>query len=116
MPQDGRVGFRCKCGMSLAVPGLSLAEGESIEDGKRRLTEEDWKLTISHLGCALGVKQITCTPDKLILLRSTGTADRTKGQLARLSAREVAATGPPTSAVEKKGQVLNTRTSAAAAG
>ena len=54
MPEDGRVGFRCKCGMALAVPGLSLVEGESLEAGKRRLRGEDWRLTVSHLGCELG--------------------------------------------------------------
>ncbi len=86
MPEGGRVGFRCKCGIALAVPGLSLVEGESIEDGKRRLMEEDWKLTVAHLGCALGTKQVTCTPDKLILLRSTRTADRTKTQLTQVRA------------------------------
>jgi hypothetical protein len=87
MPEGGRVGFRCKCGMSLAVPGLALAEGESIEGGKRRLAEENWELTVSHLGCALGAKEITCTPDRLILLRPTRISDRTKDQLAKCRAR-----------------------------
>jgi hypothetical protein len=86
MPEGGRVGFRCKCGMALAVPGLSLVGGESIEAGKRRLMGEDWKLTVSHLGCALGAKQITCTPDKLILLHPTKTSNRTKAQLAQVRA------------------------------
>jgi hypothetical protein len=86
MPEGGRVGFRCKCGMSLAVPGLSLA-GETIEEGKRRLVEEDWKLTVSHLGCALEAKEITCTPGKLILPRPTRISDRTKAQLAQFRAR-----------------------------
>jgi hypothetical protein len=86
MPEGARVGFRCKCGMTLAVPGLSLGEGESIEAGKRRLTEKDWKLTVSHLGCAFGAKQITCTPDKLILLRPARTSPRTMAQLVQVRA------------------------------
>ncbi len=86
MPEGGRVGFRCKCGMTLAVPGLSLGEGESIEAGRRRLKGEDWKLTVSHLGCVFGAKQITCTPDKLILLLPTRTSDRTTAQLAQVRA------------------------------
>jgi hypothetical protein len=87
MPEGGRVGFRCKCGMALPVPGLSLVEGESFEAGKRRLTGEDWKLTVSHLGCSLGGKQIICTPDKLILLRPTRTSARATAQLAQIRAR-----------------------------
>ena len=87
MPEGGRVGFRCKCGMALPVPGLSLVEGESFEAGKRRLTGEDWKLTVSHLGCSLAGKQIICTPDKLILLRPTRTSGRATAQLAQIRAR-----------------------------
>ena len=87
MPEGGRLGFRCRCGMSLAVPGLSFADGETIEDAKRRLAEEDWTATVSHLGCVLGAKQITCTPDKLVLLSRPRTANRAKAQIAQFRAR-----------------------------
>ena len=65
------LGFQCRCGAIVPIPGLELAEGESIEEKRHKLMLEGWRGIAVHAGCGEGGVKPVLTPAKLILVPSS---------------------------------------------
>lgn len=68
MPDSRPLGFLCTCGAIVAIPGVELEEGETLEEKQHKLMLKGWQMIPVHQGCPRrGIGKVL-TSDKLLLV------------------------------------------------